>query len=76
MSHDQRAVSPMHPQSAQTVSIPCTCGEKIIFSLHALLQFKGGTCWNCGATLTLSPAENRASRWRRPPSGNQGFMPH
>jgi transcription elongation factor Elf1 len=34
-------------------SIACFCGEKILVPMEALLQFKGGTCWNCGARLEV-----------------------
>ena len=40
--------------AGHSISITCTCGEKITISLEAILSFKGAACWNCGAQLSVN----------------------
>jgi hypothetical protein len=47
--------------AGHSISITCTCGEKITISLEAILSFKGAACWNCGAQLSVNEEANRES---------------
>lgn len=49
------------PGRLSPVSIPCTCGEKILMPLEAILTGQGGMCWNCGTRLSINMQANRSA---------------